>query len=191
MNKRNMYTQNIELRAENTESNELSIEGYFAVYDSPTQLFDGYYESISPGAFKRSLEGNDIRCLFDHQSSTVLGRTGNQTLTLRSDDKGLYGKVTINRDDTEAMNIYQRVKRGDISGCSFGFLPVEERSEPYENGVLYRVNEADTVEVSIVTFPAYPDTEIQARSKKFEQDNKKQLEVRRQKLMNQLKGENK
>lgn len=182
-----MYIAGTKLRAEGSEE-EFVIEGYFAVYDKPTLLWEGMYESISKGAFDKSLENNDIRCLFNHEAAMVLGRTGKSTLQLTSDDTGLYGKVFINQEDDEAMNIYQRVKRGDIDGCSFGFMPIIETPEPYKDGVLYRVEEADTMEVSIVTFPQYPETEIQARSKQLEIEQKKQLEVRRQQILNKLKG---
>lgn len=186
MNQRNMYLKDsLQLRSEN--ESELVIEGYFALYGVPTQLTDGLYEQIEKGAFDNSLQSNDIRCLFNHDTAVVLGRTGNKTLELHSDDKGLYGKVYINANDKQAVDIYERVKRGDITGCSFGFYPVNEEPISYEDGVMYRVLEADTIEVSIVTFPQYPETEIKARSKQLEEYKSKQLEVRKQQLLNKLK----
>ncbi len=181
-----MYLKDsLKLRAEN--ESDFVIEGYFALYDTPTKLTDGLYEQIEKGAFDNSLKSNDIRCLFNHDSAIVLGRTSNNTLQLNSDDKGLYGKVTINAEDKQAMDIYSRVKRGDISGCSFGFYPAQEEPTAYEDGVMYRVIEADTIEVSIVTFPQYPETEIKARSKQLDGYKSEQLKVRKQKLLDKLK----
>lgn len=190
MEKRNAYFKDsLQLRSEEN-SDELIIEGYFALFNTPTKLTDGLYEQIEKGAFANSLKNNDIRCLFNHDSAVVLGRTGNSTLELIEDEKGLYGKVHINKDDEQAMNIYARVKRGDITGCSFGFYPAQEEPVSFEDGVMYRVIEADTIEVSIVTFPQYPETEIAARSKQLEINKAKQLEVRKQQLLNRLKGMN-
>lgn len=188
MEKRNAYFRdNLQLRSEEN-SDELIIEGYFALFDTPTKLTDGLYEEIKQGAFTNSIKNNDVRCLFNHNSEIVLGRTGNNTLELFEDEKGLYGKVHINKDDKQALDIYARVKREDINACSFGFYPVKEEPIKYEDGVMYQVYEADTLEVSIVTFPQYPETEIKARSKQLEMDKAKQLEVRKQQLLNKLKG---
>lgn len=187
MEKRNAYFKdNLQLRS--GETDELIIEGYFALFNVPTKLTDGLYEQIGKGAFTNSIKNNDVKCLYNHSSDVVLGRTGNGTLELHEDEKGLYGKVHINKDDKQALDIYARVKRGDISSCSFGFYPVKEEPIKYEDGVMYQVHEADTIEVSIVTFPQYPETEIKARSKQLEADKVKQLAVRKQQLLNKLKG---
>lgn len=144
------------------------IEGYFAVFNQPTELWSGTYEEIDPAAFDGSIRDNDIRCLYNHDTNIVLGRTGNGTLTLRTDAHGLYGSVRINENDKEAMDIYSRVARGDVDGCSFGFIPLSEKWTDMPDGsVLWRVLEADVSEVSICPFPAYPQTEIQARQKDF------------------------
>lgn len=164
------------------------IEGYFAVFDSETQIWDGWFEKIKRGAFDNSIKNNDIRCLFNHDSGFVLGRTSNKTLELRSDDKGLWGKVKINTADSGAMDVYSRVQRGDISGCSFGFCPVKEEYEDRENGVLCTVEEADTMEVSICTFPAYEQTEVQARQKEYSKTKEKTIEQKRHDLKKKLEG---
>lgn len=152
------------------------IEGYFAVFNQETELSPGYFEAIIPGAFDNSLKENDVRCLFNHDDSFVLGRTGNKTLELKTDKHGLYGKVEINQSDNRAMSVYACVKRGDVYGCSFGFYepPGSAEVEEKENGIHWKVKEADTREVSICTFPAYPQTEIQARKQDFEKIRKQQ-----------------
>lgn len=146
--------------------------GYFAVYDQETELWGKVREKIAAGAFDKSLKENDIRCLFNHDHGFVLGRVSAGTLTLRSDNHGLYGEVMINPNDTQAMSVYERVKRRDISGCSFGFDPVNEDVEMRDGAEIWTVREADTIEVSVCTFPAYSGTDIQARQQAFDSKHK-------------------
>lgn len=171
-----------------TESEDPIIEGYFAVTETETELWEGVFEEIATGAFDNSLKNNDIRCLFNHQTDVVLGRMSAGTLELRIDEKGLYGKTTINPNDSEAMNVYQRVKRGDISNCSFGFYPKDEQIVNRDDGtVKFIVKEADTMEVSVVTFPAYPQTEVEARQKEMELSQKRAAEVWKSKMKGRMK----
>lgn len=191
MKTRHMYfPSELKVRSQ-TEDNQTQapmIEGYFAVFNQETELWQGLFEEIAPGAFDNSLVDNDIRCLFDHDSAIVLGRTAVGTLELTVDERGLYGKVLINQDDTEAMNIYQRVKRGDISGCSFGFEPVDEQMINREDGTTkFIVKEANTLEVSIVTFPAYPQTEIEARKADVTKMTKRRLQAKKNNLKERMK----
>lgn len=191
MKTRHMYfPSELKVRSQ-TEDNQTQapiIEGYFAVFNQETELWPGTFEEIAQGAFDNSLEDNDIRCLFDHDSAMVLGRSVAGTLELTIDERGLYGKVMINQEDTEAMNIYQRVKRGDISGCSFGFNPKDEELINRDDGtVKFVVKEADTLEVSIVTFPAYPQTEIEARKADVSKISKRRLEAKKNNLKERMK----
>lgn len=174
------------LNTREEQGNEKYIEGYFAVYNQETELWAGTYEKIAPGAFENSIINNDIRCLFNHDSGFVLGRQQAGTLELRTDNYGLWGRVKINENDQQALSVYARVERGDVSGCSFGFWPVSEVYEEKDGEIHWTVNEADTSEVSIVTFPAYPQTEIQARKKDFNENQKRRLEARRKELRERL-----
>lgn len=182
------FKSDLQIRSENIDSNEKIIEGYFAVFNTPTKLTEGLYEELAPTAFDESLKNNDIRCLFNHDTAVVLGRTGNDTLKLHVDKKGLYGSVVINPNDKQACDIYERVARGDLQGCSFGFFPVEEEPIQVEDGVKYRVHNADTLEVSIVTFPQYEETEIKARSKQLEEFKVRNLQDKKNELLNRLEG---
>lgn len=191
MNKRNMYFKSdLQIRSENSDSHEKIIEGYFAVFDTPTKLTDGLYEELAPTAFDESLKNNDIRALFNHDTAIVLGRTGNETLQLHTDEKGLYGRVVINPNDKQACDIYERVARGDINACSFGFFPIDEEPVQVNDGVKYRVHNADTLEVSIVTFPQYKETEIKARSKHLDELKSRSLQEYKKKLLNRLEDLN-
>lgn len=177
-----------QLETRNESDNDFYIEGYFAVFEQETELWDRWFEKISRNAFENSLRNNDIRCLFNHNPDIVLGRIANKTLELRTDTYGLWGRVKINPDDKEAIDIYQRVKRGDINGCSFGFNPLNEEYEERNDGCHWTVLEADTAEVSICTFPAYPQTEIQARQKNMKDFNAKKRERIKTDLKKRLEG---
>lgn len=141
------------------------IEGYFAVFNSIYQITDYMTESIAPGAFSNTL-GEDVRALVNHNPTLVLGRTTAGTLELRQDDKGLWGRIKVNPNDRDAMNLYERVKRGDVDQCSFGFDITDEEPAPKPDGsVHWLIKAVRLYEVSCVTFPAYEDTNITARSK--------------------------
>lgn len=147
------------------DDNGLIIACYFAVFNTQTELWPGCIEQIAPGAFASSLN-RDVRALVDHETRLVLGRTTVGTLTLREDDIGLYGEIKINEHDSDAMNLYARVQRGDVSQCSFGFDIVAEDYVVSPDGqtCTWTIREVILYEVSIVTFPAYDATSAQARA---------------------------
>lgn len=138
------------------------LEGYFAVFNSDYVIFDGMTESIAPGAFAASLSG-DIRALVNHDSSLVLGRTKSGTLELREDSRGLWGRVTLNAADSDAVNLYERVRRGDVDGCSIGFNITREEHSSHGGVDHWTIQEVELHEVSVCTFPAYTETNIAAR----------------------------
>lgn len=161
------------------------LEGYFIRFNEETELWPGAYEEVDPGAVTNSLKNNDIRCLFNHDTSVVLGRTGNNTLELKADNKGVFGRVKINPNDKQALDILARIERGDINACSFGFNIISEKIQNRDDGTIkFILEEIDLHEVSPVTFPAYPTTSIQARKKDAERFKYEQLEKRK----NSLKG---
>lgn len=170
-----------------SESKEPIIEGYFARFDTETELFKGAFEEISKEAFDNTLD-NDVRALIDHDSRLVLGRNKANTLDLRVDDKGLYGVIKINERDTDAMNLYERVKRGDVSQCSFGFNILSEETDYRKDGsIKWTITDIDLHEISVCTFPAYKDTGVQARKEEIKQYEKRQLDVKRNELRERLK----
>lgn len=141
------------------------IEGYFAVFNSNYEIAPDMSESIKSGAFSRTLPGSDVRALTNHDTTLVLGRTKAGTLTLREDERGLWGDVTINPNDGDAMNLYERVKRGDVDQCSFGFEIVSEETDFRDDGsVHWTITDVNLYEVSVCTFPAYEATSVSARS---------------------------
>lgn len=176
------------------DGESLSIEGYFAVFNSNYEIADGMSESIAPEAFSNTLS-NDIRALINHDTTLVLGRTKAHTLELRQDNHGLWGKIDINPNDVDAMNLYNRVKRGDVDQCSMGFNIVTEETDFREDGsVHWTIKEIDLHEVSCCTFPAYEETNISARSKQrdemIERKNEVWKEKMRERLQNGIKSTN-
>lgn len=147
------------------------------------------FESIAPGAFTNTL-ADDVRALINHDTTLVLGRTSAHTLELRQDEHGLWGKIRINPKDSDAMNLYERVKRGDVSQCSFGFDIISEETEFREDGsVHFTIREVKLYEVSCCTFPAYTETGISARNKETHEElQKRSLDAWKIKMTNRLKG---
>lgn len=167
----------------------LKIEGYFAVFDSVYEIAPGLTESIAPGAFTKTLS-RDIRALTNHDTTLVLGRTKAHTLELREDNHGLWGSVTINPKDSDAMNLYERVKRGDVDQCSFGFDIRSEDTDIREDGSIHwTIREVDLYEVSACTFPAYEETGISARAKERDEINQRALTAWKENARKKLKGE--
>ena len=181
---RSLQTE-LKTRAE-PDGQDMYIEGYFAVFNRQTELWPGAFEEIAPGAFDETL-GNDIRALINHDTTLVLGRNKAGTLELKVDSYGLWGRVKINPNDTDAVNLYERVKRGDVDQCSFGFNILEEETEWREDGtVKWQLTKVDLHEVSICTFPAYEDTGVQARKAEVEQHRQRLLEAKKNQLKERM-----
>ena len=141
------------------------IEGFFAVFDGVYEIAPDMSESIDRHAFDNTISG-DIRALVNHDTTLVLGRTTANTLVLRIEEHGLWGRIEINPNDSDAMNLYARVQRGDVSQCSIGFEIIREETEfRPDGGIHWTIQELDLWEVSCCTFPAYTETNISARAK--------------------------
>ena len=165
-----------------------TIEGYFAVFNNNYDIAPGMSESIAPGAFEGQLS-NDVRALVNHDTTLVLGRTSAHTLELRTDERGLWGKIAVNPKDSDAMNLYERVKRGDVSQCSFGFDITDEESTINENGdVHWTIKGVELYEVSCCTFPAYEQTNISARSAERDKIKEREASAWRERMKGRLKN---
>lgn len=191
MEKRKKYQvrnfRSLDLNA-NDEAAEKIISGYFIVFNSETELYEGCFEEIAPESFD-NVDLSDVRALIDHETSKVLGRTKSGTLTLSVDAKGVYGEIKVNENDTEAMNLYSRVQRGDVDQCSFGFNILDEAMETRDDGSYkFTIKAIELFEVSVVTFPAYADTAVEARSKQIENMEKREFLAKKSKLEEKLNG---
>lgn len=186
MEQRFYEIQDLETR---NDSDNLTVEGRFVVYNSDYQVWEGATESIAPGAFRNSIT-QDVRALYNHNNDIVLGRVSAGTLSLEDRADGLWGRITINPNDSDAMNAYERIKRGDVTGCSFGFNIKSESEERRNDGTVHwTITEVDPLfEVSPCTFPAYEATHISARKKDLDATEKRMLEVRKEELRRKLKG---
>lgn len=179
MQQRIIQTQPFQVREENGQR---ELEGYFSVFNKPYEVCPGWIEEIAPGAFTKTLmSGRDVKVLWNHNSDIVLGSTGNKTAYLSEDGIGLKGRNIINEDDQDAKNGYARVKRGDVTGCSFGFEIIRQETWWDDEGN-YRTKllEVELYEVSPCTFPAYEQTNISARATKDLEKAKEQLEKKKE-----------
>ncbi|MBR5013444.1 MAG: HK97 family phage prohead protease [Bacteroidales bacterium] len=166
------------------------IEGYFAVFNSNYELWEGASESIAPTAFDNTLSG-DIRALINHDTTLVIGRTTNGTLELKVDSRGLWGRIKINPKDQDAMNIHARVERGDVTQCSFGFYIREEETEYLPDGSIHwTLTDVELFEVSCCTFPAYEETSISARKRDAADLEARKLEAWKAKMTARLTKSN-
>lgn len=179
-----------DLKTRSEEGGEPVIEGYFAVFNDIYEMFPGATETIAPGTFTKTIS-DDIRALINHDTTLVLGRTAAHTLELSQDERGLFGRIQINPNDTDAMNLYARVKRGDVSQCSIGFEITEEDTEYRDDGsVHWTIKEVKLYEVSCCTFPAYENTGISARKRDLEALQAKRREAWKAQMLTRLKGGN-
>lgn len=151
----------LEFKAEN-EIRKMT--GYAAVFNTDSVDFGWFKEQIAPGAFTRTLkEHPDVRAFVDHDPSKIIGRTKSKTLILRQDDHGLFAEIEP-ANTTVGNDVYESVKRGDIDGMSFGFRVISDKWEMRDGKEFRTILDVDLKEVSIVTLPAYQDTNISARS---------------------------
>lgn len=181
-----------ELRAAEFQTREdadnLYIEGYFSVFGGQYWFGDIGYETVDPGAFDLAAD-TDVRALTNHDTTLVLGRTNAGTLTLRVDERGLWGSIVINPRDQDAVNLYERVKRKDVTQCSFGFDILDEMVEHREDGLtVWHLRKVRLWEVSVCTFPAYEDTGVSARAAELETEKRKQSEKWRADMIARVKG---
>ena len=149
---------------------EPTVSGYAALYNRETTIAGLFREQIAPGAFRTAVDGDDdVRALFNHDPNLVLGRTKSGTLSLRSDAKGLRYDIQLNPEDPEAVSVRAKIKRGDVSGSSFGFRVTEDDwdDSPTKKGKLpmRTIRSVELFDVSPVTYPAYPQTSVTARAK--------------------------
>lgn len=151
-----------EIRAEGGEDGARELRGYAAVFDQLSDDLGGFRERIRPGAFEKSL-GDDIRSVWNHNADYVLGRVKAGTLELVEDERGL--AVAIRPPNTQwARDFTASIERGDVDQMSFAFQVVREDWQMLPLGPVRELIEVRLYEVSPVTFPAYPQTEIGLRA---------------------------
>lgn len=152
-----------ELRAITNADGLRKITGYAAVFEKLSDDLGWFREKIQPGAFAETIGADDIRALWNHDSNFPLGRNKSGTLVLSEDDHGL--KIEIDPPDTQwARDLMTSIDRGDVDQMSFGFQTLSDKWEMVEGEDIRTLIKVRLFDVSPVTFPAYPDTEVGLRS---------------------------
>ncbi len=160
---RRYFPPSLEIRSDDPKQPKLV--GYAALFNVLSEPMYFGREKIAKGAFKKSIERDDVRMLWNHNSDYVLGRNKSGTLTLKEDEKGLYFEA-IPPDTQWARDHLVTIKRGDVTQNSFGFIPLDDEEDEDENGKRIRtLTEVKLFDVSPVTYPAYLQTELHIRSK--------------------------
>lgn len=157
---RRSFLQPLEVRA---DQGAMTLTGYAAVFGQATDL-GPFREQIAPGAFSETLRSSDVRALFNHDASKVLGRLSAGTLRLTEDATGLSAEIDL-PDTTDGRDVRELVRRGDVSGMSFGFRVLSDRWDFTGDEAFRTIEAVELYEVSAVTFPAYEGTTIALRSR--------------------------
>ena len=169
--KKEIRTVPIELRVEGGDTPK--IVGHAAVFNKWSEDLGGFREKIASGAFTKTIKEGDIRALFNHDANFVLGRNKAGTLTLEEDKKGL--KVSIDPPDAQwARDLTTSIERGDITQMSFGFRTIKDQWTTPKDGKdnQRELLEVELFDVSPVTFPAYPQTDVGVRSLDIDEMNR-------------------
>lgn len=153
---------------------QFELRGLACRYNSLSgEIKGGFREKVLPGAFRSAVDGGqDVRCLFNHDDSKVLGRVKSGTLRLADTPEGLAFRCQLDPNNTEHRNLHASVKRGDIDACSWGFSIADgddDFSDGYDDDgkrcVIRSIrNVSNLYDVSVVTHPAYPSTTVDARA---------------------------
>ena len=141
------------------------IRGYAIRFNSRSVDLGGFVEVIKPEAVDRSLKSQDVHAYWNHNSDKVLGRTGAGTLQLRKDSRGL---AVIIDPPSWASDVIESVQRGDVTGMSFGFRVVSDDWRMEDGLPLREVTDMIVSEVSIVSKPAYPSTDVSVSKRSIE-----------------------
>ena len=143
-----------------SDGDKRKVAGYAAVFGKWSEDLGGFREMIRPGAFSKTIKEADVRALFNHDPNFPLGRSTNGSLRLFEDDNGLGYELDL-PDTSYARDLAVSIERGDISQNSFGFSTVRDQwDKAYSKRELIEVQLFD---ISPVTFPAYPQTELSLR----------------------------
>lgn len=141
------------------------ITGHGAVFNLETELWPGHFEKVDPGFFNDVLD-NDVRALFNHDSSLILARTKSGTLKLSVDATGLKYVIPNMPNTTTGNDLLELIKRGDISQSSFSFITKSDKWSTRKDGTKLRtlLKCEKLYDVSPVTFPAYDTADVAVKS---------------------------
>ena len=170
------------VRLETRSDGKPVITGYAAVFFDETDpgteypMYDDLVERMMPGCFDRTVREDDVRGVFNHDDSLLLGRTTSGTMRLSIDRRGLRYEIDP-PDTTAARDLMELLRRGDITGSSFSFKP-DDTTYREANGIYYIERRAVTLyEVGPQPFPAYASTEAGVRAADPDQAERARREV--------------
>jgi HK97 family phage prohead protease len=144
------------------------IEGYAATFGQPYDM-GPFWEQIDRRAFNRTLgAGPDVRLLVDHEGQP-LARTKSGTLELSADSQGLHMRASLESSDPDVQRLLPKMRRGDLDEMSFAFRVAQGGDEWDYSGdrTMRTLNELSLAggDVSVVTYPANPNTSVSLRAK--------------------------
>lgn len=157
------YVSGIEI--EERADGKKALRGHAAVFNQLSEDLGGFREQIAPGAFLEAIEKDDVRFLLNH-GGLSLARTIAKTLRLSEDERGLAFEADINEEDPDWQLLLPKVRRRDISQMSFGFSVRpggQDWAKDDEGRTVRTLKKLRLFDVSPVTYPAYPQTDIAVR----------------------------
>lgn len=157
------YVPATELRVVRADGAPTQLRGYSAKFNELSVELWGFREKIAPGTFAESIGQDDIRALFNHDPNHVLGRNKANTLSLREDSIGLMMENTP-PDIEWARGLLETIHRGDVTQQSFSFETLDDSWETIDGENIRTLKRVKLYDVGPVTFPAYPQTDVAARS---------------------------
>jgi uncharacterized protein len=141
-----------------------TLTGYAALFNKLSLDLGYFREQLAPGAFSKALTRCDVRALFNHDPSAVLGRTSAGTLQLSEDATGLRMECTL-PDTTLGRDLAESIRRGDVQGQSFAFTVAADKWDFSGETPLRMVLEVEELyDVGPVTYPAYEESSVALRS---------------------------
>lgn len=152
-----------EVRVERRDDGKVIIRGHAAVFGQLSEDLGGFREQIAPGAFAEALQTDDVRALWNHNPDFILGRNRSNTLVMSEDSRGL--AIEIDPPDTQTVRdlVIVPMERGDVSQMSFAFSVRpggQDWAKDDEGRVVRTLKKLRLYDVSPVTYPAYPQTDV-------------------------------
>ncbi|MEG7356864.1 HK97 family phage prohead protease [Bacillus sp. 0209A] len=177
------------LKAHSDDNGPKVISGYALKFGTRSHNLGGFIEMIDKRALDQT-DMSDVRALIDHDPSKILGRTSAGTLKLEVDDIGLRFDVTL-PNTQYATDLYENLRVGNISNCSFGFMLGKDGdsfTRDQETGLPLRSlrNISKLTDVSVVTYPAYEDTDVTIAKRNLQQYEERNRNPEKEKLLLQL-----
>jgi len=152
-----------EIKVEQRDDKKPVISGYAIVFNKLSEDLGGFREQVAPGACTRAIKEDDIRAAFNHDPNFILGRNKSGTLQLAEDNKGIRFTIDPLPDTQWCRDLQVSIDRGDINQCSFKFSTIKDAWDNSTKNVVRTLQDIRLFDVSIVTYPAYPQTSVKVR----------------------------